>query len=520
MSNQAHDHVHRLIRSMSPSEKRYFKLYTARHRPTGGGNHDLLFNAIAAMEQYHESQLLNRFKDKGFVARFPIAKRRLYEAVLRSLAAYHAESSVDARLRRQMHEVEILFQRALYEDADKLLHGAVKLAEHYERPHILVEAQQWRRKLIERSNYAGTTQADLMMERAEAGRLRELFAEVDALWALKSDILLTLYQRGPARSAEQIEEITRSMDQPVARGEVPHGSAKARFLFNHLHGVAAFAMGDLEGCHEHLARNRVLLITERDRFLDEPNLALSVLSNLTYVCARTGRFEAGKQHLQEFQRAPSEWRMPENEDLDLKLFATSYSLELTLHTQLGDFDKAKALIPQVERGLIRHGNSLGALRKAGFHYQVAYTCLGIGDLGGASRWCHRLLNEVRVDEHEEIVCFARMLDLLVRIESGDHALLSYALRNTERYLRGKAHAHRYEDLFLDLVRSLRKARNAEATRGAFEHFRTGLLPLENDPLERSVFDHLDPIAWAESKLTGRPFAVLVRERALRSARAA
>ncbi|MBK8340707.1 MAG: hypothetical protein IPK99_12255 [Flavobacteriales bacterium] len=301
---------------MSPSEKRYFKLHSARHRSTGGGNHDLLFNAIAAMAEYDEAQLLNRFKNRGFAARFPIAKRRLYEAVLNSLAAYHAESSVDARLRRQMHEVEILFQRALYEDADKLLHGAVKLAEQYERPHILVEAQQWKRKLIERSNYAGTTQADLDGERAESGRLRELFAEIDALWALKSDMLLTLYQRGPARSPEHLQELTKLMGQPVASGNAPGGSARARFLFNHLHGVAAFAMGDLEGCHEHLARNRALLIAERDRFLDEPNLVLSVLSNLTYVCARTGRFEAGKQHLREFQLTPSMWRMPENEDLD------------------------------------------------------------------------------------------------------------------------------------------------------------------------------------------------------------
>lgn len=502
---------------MDPAEKRYFKLYVTRHRSERKGNHGLLFDAIAAMEVYDEPRLLERFKERGFVARFPIAKRRLYEAVLRSLAAYHSESSVDARLRRQMHEVEILFQRALYEDADKLLRGAVKLAEHYERPHILVEAQLWRRKLMERSNYSGTTLKDLRTERAGSDRLSGMLTEVDTLWALKSDLLMTLYQRGPARKTEHLEEIQRLMNDPALSGGPPRGSSRARFLYHHVHGLAAFAMGDLEDCYVHLTRNRSLLIDERACFLDEPNLALSVLSNLTYVCARTGRFEAGKLHLKEFQRTPSEWRMPENEDLDLKLFATSYSLELTLHTQFGEFDKAHALIPQVERGMERHGSNLGALRKAGFHYQMAYTCLGHGDLGAASRWCHRLLNEVRLDEHEEIVCFGRMLDLLVRIEAGDHDLLSYALRNTERYLRDRAHAHRYELLFLELVRSLRSARNGEATRQAFQHFKAGLLPLENDPLERSVFDHLDPIAWVESKLTGQPFAVMVRERAFRSA---
>jgi hypothetical protein len=35
-----------------------------------------------------------------------------------------------------------------------------------------------------------------------------------------------------------------------------------------------------------------------------------------------------------------------------------------------------------------------------------------------------------------------------------------------------------------------------------------------------VFDHMDPIAWAESKLSGRSFADLVKERATRIEKAA
>src|SRR5436190_8087617 len=111
MPSKAHDHVHRVIRSMTRAEKRYFKLYTGRHVLEGQSNQQLLFDAIAAMDDYDESALLARFRHEAFTNRFAITKRRLYETILRSLGAFHAESSVDSRLSRLLHQVEILYKR-------------------------------------------------------------------------------------------------------------------------------------------------------------------------------------------------------------------------------------------------------------------------------------------------------------------------------------------------------------------------------------------------------------------------
>ena len=505
---------------MSRAEKRYFKLYTSRHMLGGQSNHQLLFDAIASMPEYKEAEIIEKFKHEAFTHRFAIAKRRLYEAILRSLDAFHAESSIDARLHRMLHQIELLHQRALYDDGVKILQSVKKLARQHERQPILLQALQWERRLMERANYAHATVGDIDRITGESVQLAEDIDQLDRLWDAKSRILLGLYRQGKARDANSLKELRALLDLPVMRSPEELRCARAKFLFHHLHGAAAFTTGDLAECRTHLGEAYTVLTTGRERFADEPYLVLSVLSNLIYVHVRLGLYDRAFELLAQFRTLPGQWDMPENEDLDLKLFCTSTSLELTIHCQMGAFEKAMELLGAVERGLAVHEERLGAVRKAGFYYQLAYVHFGAGNYDKALRWTHRLLNDVRIDESAEIVCFGRLLNLLAHIEKGRNDMLPYALRSTERYLGTRSRSFRFEPIFLDMVHGLMRSRNNASIGKVYREFMERLAPLESDPLEHVVFDHLDPIAWAESKITGRPFAELVKERAMRISKAA
>ncbi len=520
MANKAHDHVHRLVHSMSRAEKRYFKLYTGRHMLGGQSNHQLLFDAIAGMAEYDETALLQKFKGEAFTHRFAITKRRLYEAILRSLDAFHAESSVDARLHRMIHQVELLHQRALYDDAAKILHSVQKLARQHERHALLIQAMQWERRLLERANYTHACNVELDRIANESENLLEEQRQMDGLWDVKSRVLIGLYRDGKARTEKGMAELRALLESPIMQDPDRLRSARARFLYHHLNSAAAFSMGEMAKCLDHLSAAYDLLVQERDRFTDEPYLVLSVLSNLIYVHVRLGRYERAFELLDRFRVLPGLWNMPETEDLDLKIFCTSTSLELTIHCQMGAFDKALELVAPVERGLAQHEDRLGAVRKAGFYYQLAYVYFGCGQYDKVLKWTHKLLNDVRIDESAEIVCFGRLLNLMAHIEQGRTDMLPYALRSTERYLETRQRSHRFEPIFLEMVHAIMKARNEKSIKAAFADLLEQLLPLENDPLEHVVFDHMDPIAWAESKITGQAFAELVRDRAMRIGNAA
>ena len=95
---------------MTGPEKRYFKVYTARLAPSTHANQQSLFDAIGAMAVYNEKALLHQFQDRRSVNHFTTTKHRLYDAVLRSLTAFHLENSIDARIARMLHQVELLHE--------------------------------------------------------------------------------------------------------------------------------------------------------------------------------------------------------------------------------------------------------------------------------------------------------------------------------------------------------------------------------------------------------------------------
>lgn len=520
MSNKSHDHVHRLIRSMSKAEKRYFTLSNKRHSKEEPSDRQLLFEAIGAMESYDEAALLKRFKGHAFTKRFATTKRRFYESLLRSLDAFHAEHSLDARLNRGLHQVRILYDRALYLDAAKLLHGLRRTARENDRQAILFAIMEWEQKLAERDNYAHCDEAQLDELAKEHSAMLAEQQELKELWELKSRLFQTLYRKGKARDARMRDGISALLASiPMQRPEDAR-CARSRFLYHHIHSAAAFALGDLETCHDHLAANQLVLEKDRGRFAQEPTRILSVLSNLAFMCAALDRPEEAMQHLNAFRSAPSEWNMPETEDLELKLFITSYSLELGIHLRSGQCDAALALVPAVQRGLEKHGEGLGPIRRAGFYYQLAYAQLLAGHMLEALQWTKRLLDELSASESSELATAGRLLYLILLFETAKLDLLVYAIRNTERFLKERGHMHQNELIFLCLMRALARARGKAELERAFSAFKQSMGSVQSDPESRAVQDTFDVSAWVEAKSSARSLASVVQELALRQSKAA
>jgi len=511
MANAPHDHVHRLIRSMSRAEKRYFKLYIARHVVGGRSNHGTLFDAIAAMEAYDEKALLERFAGMTFTRRFPIAKRRLYEAILASLDAFHADSSVDARLRRMLHQAEILAQRALYADEARLLRSIRQLARQHDRQTILLDVLERERRLIERTNHAGSDERtlDALTRRSQA--LRDEVEQVEQLWHLKGRAFLLLYREGRVDDKAHAKVLKDLERHPLLRDPRQLLTVRARFLHHHVRSAIAFAQGDLATCAIHLAENHALLRREEQRFQDEPNLLFSVLSNRIYVLSLLGDRQGSESLLREFRMLPATLPAAPSADLEVKVFATGASLELAMLTRSGQFTRAaEKAVPIAER-LPRFEALLAPLRKAGLLLQLAWVHLGAGDPEKALRYSHRQLRERTPEDRATVHRCGRLLNLLILLDLDRRDLLPYALRNTERDLAGDRSASPMERAIMDHVHERLKARTAEAVKETLARLHDRLRPLMSDPGARALSDAFDPLAWAEARLTGRGLEAVVQE---------
>lgn len=509
MSNTISDNLHRLIKSMSKPEKRYFKVFCSRHIIGDENNYEVLFDAIDKQEVYDEEKLLRKFKGKGFTERFSIAKNRLYGAILKSLDAFHSNSSVEAQLHRQLHAVEILYNKSLYDQSLKLLHSARKVAEKHELFLVLGNIARWEKRILEKDQYESVkdaTEIESMLVRDESNRREMQLA--DELWSIKSRMFFRLYREGKARSEQESEHFNALVAQVRVLSEQAQ-SITNKQLLAHLSSAYHFSVGEYSDCYPHLLENISLMQAHPHLFEEEPTALLSALSNAVYVGLRLGKKEEAAALLAQMRAHAHTLLEHGSEDLQTRIFTVVHSTELTLFAQSGNFEAGLEVLPAIAQGLEKYGENISSIRRAHFYFNIAVIHFGLEQYKEASRWINRLLNQVDIDKTRDVHCMAQILHLIIQFELGNTALIPYTMRSTQRFLETRKKAFRFETVLLDFLNEMLKKRPAKSNEALWDELVQQLETLHSDPMENNVFEYFDFLAWARSRVEKKKYRELI-----------
>ena len=506
MSNKASDQLHKLIKSLSKPEKRYFKVFSSRHIIGDENNYQTLFDAIDRQEDYDEEKLMKKFKDKSFVNRFSIAKNRLYNAILKSLDSFHANSSIEAQIHRQVHAAEILYNKSLYDQSLKVLNSAKKVAEKHEMYTVLAEISRWEKRIIEKNNYDDIKSVDelnvIMQNDIELFEKLKINSE---LWNIKSKIFSQLYRQGKVRSEAETKEFKGLLDDAKSRLEEKNIGLENEYMLRHISSAYHFALGEYENCYPYLVENIKAIQEYPHLFEEEPGIYLSVLSNTIYVGMRLGKWKDAFEHLEQLRAYPATLAERMTEDLEIRLFSLGKSTELTLYAQSGEFEKGLEIIPEIRLGLAAFNENLSNVRKAHFYFNIAVIYFGLEQYHESLKWVNKLLNNVDIDKTKDIHCIAQILNLVIHLELGNKELLPYTLRSTQRFLATRNKVFAFETIMLDFVNEMLKKRTNKSNDDLYTDLQAQLQELKQNPFEQFVFEYFDFLSWAKSKVSGKKF---------------
>lgn len=513
MSGKSSDQLHKLIHSLNKQEKRHFKIFAGRHTIGEKNNYVVLFDAIERMKEYDEETLIRKFSKELFINNFSITKGRLYEAILRSLDVFHHNSSVDAQLWKELHFAEILYKKALYDQCAKRLKSARKLAEKYEKHAVLVQIHSLEKSLAEKDGYAGITEDEIEKIFSKDSILADHIRTYNDLWNVKSRLFMLLNTKGRARGSDQLEEFRSLIDASLRDRKPENLTAWSRFMYHHSYSAYYFAVSDAQNCYVHLAANVSHIESNTAIFSDEPNVYFGVLTNLIYVCMQLKRHDEVLLNLSKLRALPEKLDTARNEDLDAKLFASAYSIEITLYNSLGKFNLAMKLVTKIAEGLEKHQASISKLREAHFCLSCAVACYGEGQLQQSLRWTSRLLNDTAIGKNEWIYAVAQVFSLILHIELDNRDLLPYVARSVQRYLKTRNRSFQFEHDFLKFAEKISRAGDTDDIQPYYQELYAQLQLLEKDPFEKSAFEYFDFPAWAQAKVSGRNFRETIEEKA-------
>jgi hypothetical protein len=495
---------------MSKSEKRYFKVLSSRHTIGEVNNYTLLFDFIEQQKEYNEEEIFKYFKNEAFLNKFSITKKRLYDNVINALDNYHSSNSIDAQIYKLLHSSDILHEKSLYNQSLKQLKSASKLASKNNKFNLLAEVNLKIKRVYESTGKLEEEEIEKMLQ--EDIYFLQQSTSFNKFWNLKSKLFLLLSSKGVSRTEEDLVAFKLIIDELLLAEDLSNLHYDSQYLYYHIYSAFYFATNSYEKCYEHLIQNLQLLENTSDLMKEHVNRYLSVLSNAIYVTFRLEKRIELKELQSKLKKLTSDEQFKNNEDFQIKLFSTYYSVELTLLFQKGELSEAQKLIPQIENGLALYSGKITNSRKAFLHFKIATILFSSGDFHASLKWLNPILNESGIEKQEDIVSMAHLLSLLIHFEMKNDDFIPYVLRNTQRYLKSRNRLYDFEKNFLKFITKMAKQTDQFDREELWKELYLDLSNQEDQSLKRIAFEYFDFITWAEAKSKRKEFQSLMKEK--------
>ncbi|MEO6882442.1 MAG: hypothetical protein ABI199_00305 [Bacteroidia bacterium] len=511
MAKKVSENLFRLVKSLTPAEKRYFKIYVQRNSSGRESNYVRLFEAIDTQEIYNEEKLIKRFQKESFTKNFTITKGRLYETILRSLDVFHADSSVDAQLKRQLHCIEILYRKDLHDECLKELASAKRFATKYENYAALLDISMREKKIISATAYSGVSEKSLDKIHATDNLLFEKIKSISYLWNIKSKFFFLINKQGAIRNKKELSKFKQIIDNAVLENDHKDLSFETKDLFYHIYGAYYYAVGEYEKGYVYLKKHIHLVQSHTETIKEDPNKYVAILNNILNVCYLLKRYDEASEYLKKLRNITKLLPAGKSAHLEVKIFASSYNFELTVYIETGEFSKGVQLVPMIEKGLKKYEGKINQVQKILLYYNISVAYFGVEKYSEALAWTTKLLNDSNVAMTQDIYCFTKILNLIIHLELENNDFIPYAYKATFRFLNSKNRVYKFETVFLNFIGKIMKEKQPDL-RKYYRELKEELLVLSDDPFEKPVFEHFDFISWVESKINKTPFKELFREK--------
>jgi hypothetical protein len=514
MTNAHKDALFVLIKSLSKSEKRQFKLYVGRLGVNTDAKFLALFNLLDKIKRYDEKIIL----DSGIVKKSQISnlKAHLYKQILVSLRLNPVNQNIRVQLREQLDFATILYQKGLYKQSLKLLDKAKYIAIENEEKNVAYEIVELE-KIIE-TQYITRSIPDRADELAiQAKQLSEQNVMTSKLSNLSLQLYGLMLKVGYVRNDKDYKNVEEYFEKQLPKYNIDDLGFREKLWLYKAHLWYSFLIQDFLSCYKY-SNKWVNLFYENEKMIQlNPVFFLKgnhyLLESLFYV-KYSSQF---KETLERLEAQVTSKEFPQNDNIASLAFLYINANKLNLHFLEGTFNRGLYLVKIIEYGINKHKERLDAHHIMVLYYKIASLYFGNGDTKNCILYLKRIINNKNLKMREDLMCFARVLSLVAHYEAGMDYHLELQLKSTYKFLMKMNDLHAVQKEMIKFLRNLGSIYPHEL-RNEFQKLYNELKKYENHPYEKRAFLYLDILSWLESHLENKPVAQIIREKAMEHTR--
>lgn len=514
MTNAYKDALFVLVKSLSKSEKRQFKLYVGRLGVNTDAKFLALFNLLDKNKSYDEKAIL----ESGIVKKSQLSnlKAHLYKQILVSLRLNPVNQNIRIQIREQLDFATILYQKGLYKQSLKILDKVKGVAIDNEEKNIAYEIVELE-KIIE-TQYITRSLPDRADELVKQSRK---LSQQNEMTSRLSNLSLQLYgmmlKVGYVRNDEDLNRVQKYFSKNLPSYKINDLGFREKLWLYKAHLWYSFLVQDFLSCYKYSTKwvdlfydNEGMIYLNPVFFLKGNHYLLESLFFVKYA----SQFRETLDKMEIIVKHPD---FPKNDNISSLAFLYLYSNKLSLHFLEGTFEKGLYLVKIIEYGIVKHSDRIDAHHIMILYYKIACLYFGIGDNKTCIKYLKKIIDNKSLKMREDLMCFARVLSLVAHYEAGMDYHLEIQLKSTYKFLLKMNDLQAVQKEMIKFLRNLGDI-YPQDLKNEFQRLYIELKKYEDHPYEKRAFLYLDIISWLESHLQNKPVGQVIREKALTAAR--
>lgn len=488
---KAKEDLHRLIKSLSQTEKRHFRIFSS----SGSRNKNYLnlFNEIDSQRIYSETEIRKKFAGQKFIKQLTFTKYYLQKQILKSLLIYNSEKSIDLRLNNLVFKAQILFDKALYSDFKRTTSLGILLSKKYERFEAALKFLELEKIWIYRKLYRNDDTETIFITEEE---IIKKISNLNEYYKIVSSLEKNYRERGVVRSNEDLVFLNQIENCLLLKYENSALSERAREL-------RLYALQLIEDTKVNYGKilkystARLNLIKKNP--LPFEGRGLNYYHDiLFYVILNSIRLDKSEKIDAYFKFLKRNTRPTLNDRISYFLIESAYRIQKVFINK--KWAEGLSLIKEIESefekypGMIEYDlemllyNNFSTIYLVNEKYNECLKCLNF------------LLNNPRLKFRPDVEFRTRIFFLIAHYELKNYDLLQHLIKSTYQYLNKRKLLHKTEKRILTFLKQIPDIKSVNDFMENMVLLKRDMLKLKRDPYERRTFSYNEYLFWIDKQL--------------------
>lgn len=501
--------LYQLIKSLTKSEKRSFKLYASRINDANEAKFIQLFDVLDKMDEYDEDAL--RKKMKGMEkAQLANLKSHLFKQVLLVLRINHLKNDVDIQLRENLDYVRLLYKKGLYDLSLKQLNKVKLTANNYKKNIFKLALLNYEKNIENQQMLTLDTTSCLKLDR----ETKSIINKIDVAQSFFSVALMMkahFMKSGMVRSEDELEKINKAFFSNLPEYDKPHLSFSEQYNMCRAYYWYSYITQDFESCVKYtelwvsIFKENNLTHLRHAEFLRGLNRLLQSLFRI----ADSDRFDIYYEELLEFEKLYMKAIDSNSKQLLIRCLTIQTLNRCFLD---GDFKRHEH---SLNRYLVKIEDSLKYIDRNNqlvIFYKSAVLYFGLQQYDTAKSYLDRVIQDKNEHLREDLKSFAYILYIIILYEQRDYSRIEKIRKRAFVYLRQRNILGQFHHIILQFIKKSQDVLPLDM-KAEFINLKSSLEPLAEDKFESKPLLYFDIMSWLESKITGKPFVDVVKKKA-------